>query len=479
MMNVFLPADRFVGRLVPSAVNGARCTQLLRELDARGFARTGELYPDDYRNNDRVVFDDAGLAAELEDRVRPYIPDEIVDAGARWRLLELNARFRACRYANGQQFCVHRDGAYVPSDDVRSFLTVQLYLDDDARRVGGRTRFYANAQGGEVLAAITPTVGSVIIFDHRVWHDGEPVTRGIKHVLRTDAVYQRVEDNGIEELGVVRRHRGYVWCAIACRDGSIASSGRDGTVRRGDDVYDLCAGSITTIVEADDGSLWCGSRAGSIHRVGRVLTGRDDIGRVPTGRDDIGRDNNGGGTNGGRHDIVIVMRGLGAILASANSRGLIAFATARGQVVTEDWRVDADAGWAHGICAYRDAFASCGHDGRVVLIDRSGRAREHAALPTPLRAIVFDGEAIHVGDDRGWVHTLAPDGSILRSKRTHASAITSLAVHGGGIVSAGEDGYVKRGDQVLCELRDFVTCVASTKRGLIVAGYDGAVRVVG
>jgi hypothetical protein len=467
MMNVFLPVDRFVGRLVPSAVNGARCTQLLRDLDARGFARTGELYPDDYRNNDRVVFDDAGLAAELEDRVRPYIPDEIVDAGARWRLLELNARFRACRYANGQAFCVHRDGAYVPSDDVRSFLTVQLYLDDDARRVGGRTRFYANAQGGEVLAAITPTVGSVIIFDHRVWHDGEPVTRGIKHVLRTDAVYERVEDNGIEELGVVRRHRGYVWCAIACRDGSIASSGRDGTVRRGDDVYDLRDGSITTIVEADDGSLWCGSRAGSIHRVGRV-TG---MGATGIGRDDNGRDDNGRG-----HDIV--MRGLGAMLASANSGGLLAFATARGQVVTEHWRVDGHAGWAHGICAYRDGFASCGHDGRVVLVDRSGRAREHAALPTPLRAIVTDGEAMHVGDDRGWVHTLAPDGSILRSRRTHAAAITSLAVHG-GIVSAGEDGYVKRGDQVLCEVRDFVTCVASTKRGLLVAGYDGAIRVVG
>jgi hypothetical protein len=55
MMNVFLPTDRFVGRLIPSVVSGARCTQLLRDLDARGFARTGDLYPDDYRNNDRLV----------------------------------------------------------------------------------------------------------------------------------------------------------------------------------------------------------------------------------------------------------------------------------------------------------------------------------------------------------------------------------------------------------------------------------------
>ncbi len=444
-MNVFLPPERFVGRHVPSVVTGARCEQLLRDLDARGFARTGELYPDDYRNNDRLVFDDAGLAAELEDRVRAYIPAEIVDGGARWKLLELNARFRACRYADGQAFCIHRDGAYVPSDDTRSFLTVQLYLDDDARRVGGRTRFYADAQGRELTAAISPSVGSVIIFDHRAWHDGEPVTRGIKHVLRTDAVYQRVDENVIEEIGVVRRHRGYAWCAIACRDGSIASSGRDGTVRRGDKVHDLRDGSITTIVEADDGSLWCGSRAGSIHHIG--------------------------------HDIV--MSGLGAVLASTNN-GLVAFATARGQIVSEQWRVEAHTGWAHGLCAHRDGFASCGHDGRIVFIDRTGRVREHAQLPIPLRAIVSAGDSIYVGDDRGWVHTLASDGSILRSRRTHAAAVTSLAIcDDGSVVSAGEDNYVKCGDRVICELRDFVTSLAVSKRGIVVAGYDGAIRLIG
>jgi hypothetical protein len=435
-------------------VSGARCEQLLRALDERGFARTGELYPDDYRNNDRLVFDDAGLAAELEDRVRAYIPEYLDEGGARWQLLELNARFRACRYADGQAFCIHRDGAYVPSDDTRSFLTVQLYLDDDARRVGGRTRFYADAQGRELTAAIAPSVGSVIIFDHRVWHDGEPVTRGLKHVLRTDAVYQRVDGNVIDEIGVLRRHRGYAWCAIACRDGSIASSGRDGTVRRGDDVFDLHDGSITTVVEADDGSLWCGSRAGSIHRVGRG----PELARG--------------------HEIIT--SGLAAILASANSGGLVAFATARGQIVTERWRVNAHAAWARGLCAHRGGFASCGHDGRVVFIDHSGRVREHAHLPTPLRAIVSDGEAIHVGDDRGWIHTLAIDGSILRSRRAHAAAVTALAIcEDGSLVSGGEDNYVKCGDRVICELRDFVTSIAATRRGLVVAGYDGAIRLVG
>ena len=76
----------------------------------------------------------------------------------------------------------------------------------------------------------------------------------------------------------------------------------------------------------------------------------------------------------------------------------------------------------------------------------------------------------------GSTHSRA-DGSILRSRRSHAAAVTALALCD-GVVSAGEDGYVKRGDHVICELRDFVTSIAVTARGLVVAGYDGAIRLV-
>lgn len=336
----------------------------------------------------------------------------------------------------------------MPSEDRRSFLTVQLYLDDDPRRVGGRTRFYSKPHGREQWAAIAPSAGSVIIFDHRVWHDGEPVTAGIKHVLRTDAVYERVDDVALEEPNVIRRHRDYALRASACRDGSIASAGRDGTVRRDSAIYDLRDGSITTLTEGPDGGLWCGSRAGALHRIvdGRVTRVRD---------------------------------GIGAVLASATAGELVVFTTAREQILTPDaWVIDAHDGWDRGICAHRDGFASCGNDGRVILVDE-GRARELAQLAAPLRTIASDGELLHVGDHGGWVHTLTRDGSTLRSRRTHAAAVTSLAIVDGDVVSAGEDGFVKRSDVVLAELRDFVASVAVSPRGLVVAGYDGAVRLLG
>jgi len=457
MTTEFLPSGTFVGRLLPGLIEEARCTELIAQLTQRGFVPTGERYPAAYRNNDRLVFDDAGLATELAARLTGSLPEALVEQGARWRLVGLNARFRACRYEHGQAFCVHRDGAYVPEPERRSFLTVQVYLDDDPGRTGGRTRFYADPQGRELLASITPGRGSVIVFDHRVWHDGEAVTGGIKHVLRTDAIYQRVEGAPVaEEPDVIGRHRGYAWAVIGCRDGTIASSGRDGVVRRWPGVEtDLRSGSVTTISEAADLRVWCGTRAGMIVTLAEAAKPVDE--------------------------------GLGAVLDSAGAGSLVAFSTARGELRAYHagrralvWSRQAHDGWAWSVTPHRGAFVSCGHDGRVQSIDLQGSARTLATLDVPLRVIASAGERLEAGDERGWIHTLGVDGVVLASRRAHAGPITALAHTAGSLFSAGEDGVVKqwRGAQmtVVRQLRDYVTSLAVVGGALIVAGYDGAIR---
>jgi hypothetical protein len=65
VLEVFLPPGSFIGWLLPDVVPPARCRELVDELARRGFAATGERYPDEYRNNDRLVFDDAALAEAL------------------------------------------------------------------------------------------------------------------------------------------------------------------------------------------------------------------------------------------------------------------------------------------------------------------------------------------------------------------------------------------------------------------------------
>jgi hypothetical protein len=216
-----------------------------------------------------MVLTSKELAGALFERLRAVLPEEIVDdAGDRHRLVGLNERFRLCRYRGGQSVRIHQDGAHAPSDGVRSRLTVQVYLDDGFR--GGRTRFYRTRRGGD-LGAIVPELGTAAVFDHALWHDGEPVTEGTKHVMRTDALYQRVDERACtSEHDVLRGHEGYVFVVRALSDGSLASGSRDRTIRtwtRGARGTWSCArvlrgheASVSALVELGDGTLVSGSR---------------------------------------------------------------------------------------------------------------------------------------------------------------------------------------------------------------------------
>ena len=53
---------------------------------------------------------------------------------------------------------------------------------------GGATLFHA--RDGTESVAVVPKAGSVLIFDHDLYHEGEKVTRGTKYALRTDMMFQ-------------------------------------------------------------------------------------------------------------------------------------------------------------------------------------------------------------------------------------------------------------------------------------------------
>jgi hypothetical protein len=140
-----------------------------------------------YRNNERVLFDHPVLAAELFDRARPFLPGALDG-----RILSgFNERWRYYRYGAGQAFKPHRDGSFIRIETgEESYLTFMVYLNEEAR--GGQTRFFtdmANAfQGGPYLT-VTPRAGMALVFRHRVWHEGAVVEAGEKYVLRTDVMF--------------------------------------------------------------------------------------------------------------------------------------------------------------------------------------------------------------------------------------------------------------------------------------------------
>ena len=444
------------GATIEAVLDAPACAVLVGEL-GRSFVPTGTAYPRGYRDNDRAIFDDPALAQRMFARVASELPSELEYGGATWRLDGLNSRFRACRYRGGQAFCIHRDGPYVPDDSRRSLLTLQIYLDDAAGMTGGHTRFYTDHAGTEVVAAIAPRAGDAIAFDHRVWHDGEAVTAGEKHVVRTDVMYRRITSlPRVDDPRVLGRHRGYAWRVIDAGDGTIASGGRDGLVRCWRDGEPLATyalgSSVTALVRATDDRLWCGTRAG---RIAVIDDGETTI------------------------------RECGAaILALAAMRdGRVVAATARGELVEpHTGRVThAHDGWAWSVIVDSEAMISCGDDGRIV---RDGETL--AELDRPLRAIAkLPSGALVAGGTDGTLHLLGHGDR--RSWRGHTGAITSLAVASDGTwASSSEDGTVQiwRDDRAIRTLEasgDFVTCVAFSGSGdrLFTTGYDGAVTCYG
>jgi predicted 2-oxoglutarate/Fe(II)-dependent dioxygenase YbiX len=133
------------------------------------------------RNNDRVIIDDEALAGRLWERLKPFAPSPL----HRREAVGLNERFRFYRYAPGQRFKLHYDGAFERVNGERSQLTFMVYLNAECE--GGETRFDLRYPQDEVL--VKPQRGMALCFVHDLLHEGAPVRGGLKYVLRSDVMY--------------------------------------------------------------------------------------------------------------------------------------------------------------------------------------------------------------------------------------------------------------------------------------------------
>ncbi|MBV1861253.1 MAG: 2OG-Fe(II) oxygenase, partial [Nannocystaceae bacterium] len=212
-------------RTLPAALSPQECREWIARFEVAGYASMAHRYPPGYRNNHRAVLDSGELAGTLAERFADLFPATWHDkSGQRWTFSGLNTRFRACRYAAGESFGIHRDGAQARGE-CRTFLTVMLYLNDASGFGGGATHFYTSKARTERLATVTPREGLAIVFPHELWHEGEEVRSGHKYVLRTDVVYQRPRPEQ-DAPG----HRGYVWDAATLPGGGAVTVGRDGNI---------------------------------------------------------------------------------------------------------------------------------------------------------------------------------------------------------------------------------------------------------
>ena len=182
--SVQVQSERPFIRTLSGVLSDAECAEMIQRIEALGPAPApittlrGFVMRPDIRNNERVMFDDVTLAAELFARVRHCVPPVV----GRWRAMGTNERFRCYRYRPGQYFAPHSDGPFVRSPLERSLLTLLVYLNEDCE--GGATRF------PELEREVIPARGLGLLFEHPELHEGAEVRAGIKYVLRTDVMYR-------------------------------------------------------------------------------------------------------------------------------------------------------------------------------------------------------------------------------------------------------------------------------------------------
>lgn len=183
------------------------CQTIIHGAEQAGFRDAlvnvgiGEIHHPEVRNSQRCIIDDKDFAKCMYKRLEECLPKTLTRGyNNEWELVGLNERMRILRYDRGNFFASHSDGSYVKSVRERTFLTLMIYLNTGGGIdfEGGSTNFLSkrtsNRNGRNDSMNITkfvPNAGSILLFDHRLLHEGEEVISGSKYCIRTDVLYRK------------------------------------------------------------------------------------------------------------------------------------------------------------------------------------------------------------------------------------------------------------------------------------------------
>lgn len=482
-----LPDGELFCKVIPGFLSPQECSRLIAESEARGYACAGSDYPPSYRNNDRQVLDSAALASRMWLRLQGLVPATMRPAAAApsaspWMLDSINERFRFCRYLSGQQFEIHQDGVHHRSSTRQSCLTFLVYLSDAQACEGGDTLFYAAgpASPAPPVARVSPRAGSLIVFDHRLWHAGERVTSGVKYILRSDVLYRAPDEPPCTQPRAFQPgHQGYVWTLEALDDEIFASGGRDTSIR----------------IWRRDGQLL---RALQGHT--RSVLG---LARLPQGRmASVSRDRSlriWDWQAGSCVQAVEQAHAAAVLGVTGLEAGLVA--TAGADRVIKVWdssgglrkRLEGHTGWVWAVDSLpRGQLASASEDGDVRIWDVASGACLHV-LPggAALRSLAVSGCGQHIataniegelavweGHDGAWTRQ-----QVLRAH--HAAARRVRWLPGQRLASAGEDNQTRLWAMPGCRQvhaqgsPNFTTDILAMGDGVLSCSYDGQIRWLG
>lgn len=166
---------------VSNILNTSQCEYYIKQTEDAGYkpatvhiGHNIHIMNMSLRNNSRVNIEDEVLANLIWEGIKKQVPEVISGSYA----LGLDTTFRCYKYVPGNYFNWHVDGATKKNGNQSKF-TVLVYLNEDY--TGGETEFEP--------FKIKGTTGGVLVFPHKVLHQGSEVSSGIKYVMRTDIMY--------------------------------------------------------------------------------------------------------------------------------------------------------------------------------------------------------------------------------------------------------------------------------------------------
>jgi hypothetical protein len=443
-----------------------RCDEFVKHAEKIGFNKADDKYPLSYRTNKRCWEDNETLAQSLWKKLSgsKLFSEEITDACG------INSRLRYCRYDSSEVFNIHRDGRYYKTPSEYSKLTFLMYLSDASDYEGGSTRFFSEHNQDSLLCDIKGNKGDVIIFDHRLWHEGGRIDSGTKHILRSDVLFREGELSATNT-----DHLGYIW-KIIYAERSLITGARDTKIK----VWDEDRNLIQTISEHESSVLdlaVAGDLLFSCSRDSTIASYQKIEGLYQ------------------QKDKIMTTHGTVLSINTIESGGLISSGSDGKICVWSDdlllqYEVLGHKCWCWQVVSVAEGvFFSIGSDGVVKKWRLSNNkitlVFEIKVSNSALRAIACDDSTYDawVGAERGEIiHINTLHGTIYSKKKLHVGIVREIIFHNGLVYTCGEDGCVyevnPRGDvvQMLTLHSDFATSIAVNDYQIYSGGYDGKVR---
>jgi hypothetical protein len=196
--------------IIENLLSNDECQEIL-DKTANLYTNLKMEYLTSDRSAERFLNMNKSMATCIYDRIKHIVEEEHekkhlkpygFGTDGKWMPTGINQCFRHSKYESPSiGFTFHRDSCYVENLNLRSVLSLVIYLNDDFD--GGETLFVkSNAErkigqivseelteGYEILYKFKPRRGHAILFNHDIIHSGMPIHVGIKYIIRSDILF--------------------------------------------------------------------------------------------------------------------------------------------------------------------------------------------------------------------------------------------------------------------------------------------------